>query len=297
MHNLDQIQRWMQAVITHPHGVEQGVASDAARAELDVNEDQLEQVVTRSRALSAVDRLEVYANAYHARLVECLREEFPALVHALGDGLFNTFASGYLQAYPSQSYTLNDLAGRFPQYLQETRPEAESGDGLDAAWPDFLIDLATLELTFCQVFDGPGVERSSLLDQAQLQAIPLELWPQTRLIPVPCLRLLALRFPVQSYYSAVRKQQPVVLPDAAETLLAVTRRDYVVCHYPLARCEFELLRSLIEGKTVGDAIALAAQQPGARLDDLARNLQMWFERWSREGFFSGVETRAPEAAE
>ena len=31
MHDLEQIQRWMQAVLMHPAGVEQGLASEAAR--------------------------------------------------------------------------------------------------------------------------------------------------------------------------------------------------------------------------------------------------------------------------
>jgi hypothetical protein len=62
-----------------------------------------------------MDRLAIYGTAYYARLLECLLEEFPVLVHALGEELFDAFAVGYLQKYPSRSYTLNDLATNIPR--------------------------------------------------------------------------------------------------------------------------------------------------------------------------------------
>jgi hypothetical protein len=87
-------------------------------------------------------------------------EEFPVLKHALGAEVFDAFAVGYLERYPSRSYTLFQLGANFPRFLAETRPEAGKGEGeaLPVNWPDFLIDLATLELTFNEVFDGLGVE-------------------------------------------------------------------------------------------------------------------------------------------
>src|SRR5580698_11091876 len=119
---LDQIQRWLQAVIMHPDGVNAGIQSPEARSEVNVSPDQIEQVVTRSQRRTSVERLEVYANAYYARLLECLRDEYPALFHAAGEEVFDGLAFGYLQAYPSQSYTLGELSRRFAQYLEETRP-------------------------------------------------------------------------------------------------------------------------------------------------------------------------------
>ena len=45
---LDQIQRWMQAVIMHPDGIADGIASATARAEIDVSADDVERVINRS---------------------------------------------------------------------------------------------------------------------------------------------------------------------------------------------------------------------------------------------------------
>src|SRR5437016_4065691 len=123
---LSHIQRWMQSVIMHPDGVVAGISSDAAREHIDLGPEDVGQVIARSAALTSIERLQIYANAYYARLFECLHEEFPALLQALGDETFDAFALGYLQKYPSRSYTLCNLGRDFPRYLAETRPRDES---------------------------------------------------------------------------------------------------------------------------------------------------------------------------
>ena len=290
MPELSQMQRWMQSVIMHPEGVTEGVASEAARRCLDVRPEEIERVVTRSRAQTALERLAIYGTAYYARLLECLRGEFPTLIHALGEELFDVFAVGYLEKHPSRSYTLARLADDFPRYLAETRPGGDEGDDSLPGWPDFLIDLAALDWTYNDVFDGPGVEGERLLEAGQLSALPGERWPDARLVPVPCLRLLALRFPVHDYYATVRDGQDPVPPQPAETFLAVTRRDYVVRPHALSAEEYGVLAALAAGQSVGQAIGLAARAAGSDLDRLASKLRGWFQGWAANGFFRAVES-------
>ncbi len=129
---LEQIQRWMQSVIMHKGGVAEGVGSPEARQHIDIALDELESVVERSRALSSANRLEIYVNAYYARLLECLDEEFAVTRWAMGEDLFGAVAFGYLQHYPSQSYTLGHLGARFPRYLGESRLHASAAPAGDA---------------------------------------------------------------------------------------------------------------------------------------------------------------------
>jgi hypothetical protein len=279
----------MQAVIMHPEGVAAGVSSPEARRHVDLPPEQIEEVVTRSKALPAAERLGVYAAAYHARLLECLREEYAVLARTLGEELFDEFAVGYLQKFPSRSYTLSELGRRFPAHLAESCPPEEGGE---SSWAAFLVDLATLEWTYDEVFDGPGVEGETPLTAEALLAIPSERWPEARLVFVPCFRLLALRYPVHEYYSAVRRDEDAVVPEPAEAFLAVTRRDYVIRRYPLAPDEYELLQALAAGQTVGRAVALAAEKAGPDLPQLVSNLRGWFARWASEEFFQAVELPA-----
>ena len=291
-HALDKIQRWMQAAVMHPDGVVEGMNSDEARRHIDAG--SAEEVVTRSKALTAEERLAIYGNAYYARLLECLREEFPATAHALGEETFNAFAAAYLQKYPSHSYTLCVLGANFPRFLAETRPPREEGEP-EVSWPEFLADMAAFEWAFSEVFDGSGVEGREVLDEAKVRAVPAERWPDARLVPVPCLRLLAFRFPVQEYYADVRAEKNPSLPAPAETLLAMTRRSYVVHYYALSAPEYRLLSALVAGKTVGGAIEEVLRSEAADVNHLAANLHEWFRRWAALGFFQAVDL--PAAAE
>jgi Putative DNA-binding domain len=313
--DLNRVQRWFQAVVTHPEGVEAGAQSEEARRLIQLRPGQLEKVITRSRALSAAERLAIYANAYYTRLLECLGEVYPMLQRTLGEEAFDALAFGYLQDYPSGSYTLNELGRLFPRYLQETRPPAhEAGPaptgpadgqpGLGDDWPDFMIDLARLEWAIYDVFDGVGVEGQPLLQADRLTAIAPERWPEVRLGAVPCLRLLATHFPVNDYYTALRQAKnevAVPIPSARESFVALTRRQFVVRRYNLSQTEHVLLRAIQQGKSLGQAVADAALGTGSDVDQLAAQLKLWFRNWTAEGFFQsvGVEepgTRPPAAA-
>jgi Putative DNA-binding domain len=307
---LDVVQQWFQAVVTHPAGVAAGAASPAAQRLVRLDRGALERLVRRSRRLTAEQRLEIYANAYYARLLECLRDTFPVLAQVLGAEVFDSFGFDYLQRYPSRSYTLYRLAESFPRFLDETRPEQPPAAGAAGAarpaWPDFLIDLAILELAIAEVFDGPGVEGEPLLAAADLLARRAGGdFAATRLAPVPCLRLLRFSYPVNAFYSAaraMRSRQPVEspetfdarpetaaadlpLPDPGEEHIALSRTDYVVRRYPLAPFEAAVLAALVAGATVGEAIGRAATASDLPDDELAAQLDAAFRRWTAAGFF------------
>jgi hypothetical protein len=287
-HSLDRVQQWMLAVISHPFGTEAGLASDAARQAIDLPPRDVEQVVSPSRALSSIERLDVYANAYYARLLECLRVEFPVLVRTVGLDAFDQFALAYLQRYPSRSYTLGQLGKDFARFLAETRPQRE-GDTAGADWADFLVDLARLEWAFNEVFDGPGIENESTLTPDQLLALGPERWSRARLRCAPCLRVIAFRYPVNGYFTDVRRGETPPLPTPADSWLAVTRRNYIVRRHELSEPQYHILSALLVGQPVDQALAAAAPAEDAQLNAFAHNLRLWFAHWAAEGFFLAVD--------
>jgi hypothetical protein len=290
--SLDVVQRWFQAVVTHPEGVEGGAESEEAQRLIRLKRGELEAVIGRSKSLTAAERLGIYANAYYARLLECLAAFFPMLQKTLGEEIFEGFAFEYLQHYPSRSYTLDRLGENFARFLEETRPAPEEGEELGAVgWPHFLIDLAALEHAINRVFDGPGAEGRPLLTTEALQSFPAERFAEARLEPVPCLRLLSFRFPINAYYTAIRSAEDgeeVPVPDPAPEHLALTRRDFVVRRYPLTPAQHALLEKILAGAPVGEAIAAAAETSGLDDDTLAAELQSWFRLWVAEGFFQSI---------
>lgn len=168
------------------------------------------------------------------------------------------------------------------------RPAAETDDAGALNWPDFLIDLATLERTYSEVFDGLGTEGQNSLGPDDLAAISPEQWPQAKLVPVACLRLLELHFPVHKFASDVKHGREPAVPPPSSTFLVVSRRNYVVRPREVSRAEFQVLNELCDGRMVGEVITQANEICDLSIDELTKQLHDWFAMWTADGFFRQI---------
>ena len=240
---------------------------------------ETEQIVESSPRLSGAQRLAIYQRSYYVRILKCMEEQFPALCHALGKDLFTDFARQYLQARPSQSYTLYDLGRRFPAYLEETRPDRQEAQDKREKWIDFMIDLARFERQLFVMFDAPGQEGKPFADEET---------PDSRLRLQPCFALGDYRFPVGWYYHEVRKGSDPSFPPRQRSRLALVRKDYVTHTVPLTAPHYTFLTAIESGKKVEEALGLVAQQSARPLEEV---YESWAEpggmrrRWIGAGFF------------
>ncbi len=260
---LKSLQHWLQESIVGP-----------------TPENLVEEIAASSRQ-SAAERLEVYQHAYFARLIECLGEEFEGVQEAVGEAAFQQLGIEYLVRHPSTSYTLADLGKNFPKFLADTRPAREANQ---PDWGDFLIDLATLERIYAEVFDGPGSERrenSLVIDPERI------LLPTTRLVLCPSVRLLEVRFPVHRYLSALRRGENPAVPEVLPTRLVISRREYVVRREEIDEVQHKLLKRLLEDGDLLAALELASN--GTSPGELESRIGEWFERWTRLGILVGIE--------
>ena len=288
-HQLSDIQSWMQAVITHPSGVNAGIASETATKTIEIGIDDIERLILPSNEMSSLDRIQIYGRAYFGRLVECLRAQFPAVRHAISDEAFDGLAYGYLIQNPSRNYTLGTLGDSFDTFLETTRPARSEGsdeDDLDIA--DFLIDLSRLERTYSDVFNGQGPEGQVWLRPEDLEGMTVEQFARCHLIPYECVRLLEFRFPVHEYASAIRQGIEPVPPVPRPVLLVVTRRDYVVRRYEINRQQFDLLSSLVRRDSIGEALESLVSNFESDLPSLTAAVRSWFREWSAAPLFSEV---------
>ena len=281
----------MQAVITNPAGIAAGITSEEARMQIDVRVEELDEIVPRSRALSAAQRLAIYSRAYQVRLNEALRAEFPCVVHALGSEVFSGFVTEYLSHYPPGSYTLRDLGKDFPAFLEETRPDAGAPAGHRESWPDFIVELARFERAFFETYDGIGAEGTPLADHRIVDAMDFDKLSALRLAPVPCLRLLSFRYPVAAYFSASRGHNSTSWPPPLASFLAMNRRDYAVRFFDLSSVQYHMLSGLITGLPAREAATRAASQTADTREPSIIDLRTWIRDWLDLGFF--LDPRAP----
>lgn len=270
----------------HPGGAAAGVECAASQELLPLSPEALETVIARSRTLTSLERLEIYARAYYARLLECLRTDFPMFVRAVGEEAFDQLALEYLQRYPSRSYTLNRLGENFARFLEETRPLTDLG-GTD--WPRLLVELAELEWALGEVFDGPGSEGVPPGDFSLLERLSPQEFARGRVLTSPSLRLLAFQFPVSDYWGRLKLGGAAPPPSAQPTWLALVRVDYVVRRHDLSEPEFLILRALQSGRCVAEAIADGVERFIGDPSVQAWQLGQWFADWRRGGLVTAFQ--------
>lgn len=273
---LAELQRWLQGVVVHPGGVGEAAAL-AQRA----GGPAVERVILPSRTLAPIERVGIYHGMYLLRMLEALEADYPALAHYLGSERFRELVHGYVQAFPSRSYTLNRLGDHLPGYVR---------DAAGVPRRAFCHDLARLELAVTEAFDAA---ETPPLDEAAIAAVPPDAWDRARLVPVASLRLLALRYPVSDYLESVRRDDHDHPPARAKAnWVAVYRRDYAVRRLLLEREAFRLLGDLASGQPLGAAIATAATRRDGRRGPSEERLFAWFRQWVAAGIFAGVDTAA-----
>lgn len=275
--SLDTLERWMQAVVMHPHGAAAGLRAAPARRLLARAAAGPEGVVLPSKALSSVERLDIYAHMYYARLLDILVAEYPTTRQILGPAAFARACRAFLVRHPSRHRTLNRLSERFPDFLSRHLPRGHR-NGL-------AVDVARIERAMEDVFDAPHAEP---LTAAQFAAIGAEQWQRTRLVAVPALRFLKLRYPANGYMNAARGGRKPRIPRPRPTFAIVYRRGYQVYRRDQEPAQFRMLMALAKGRTLGQAVRASARGGRGSADRLASKLGGWFREWAAARLFCGV---------
>ena len=261
---LEALQSWMQSALIFPR---------------QTSSEETRQIVESSGRLTGAQRLAIYQRSYYMRILKCMQEQFPALCHALGKDLFTDFAREYLQARPPESYTLHDLGRRFPDYLEQTRPDRQEAEDNREGWVDFMVDLARFERQLFVMFDAPGHEGKPLDDGDT---------PDSRLRLQPCFALGVYRFPVGRYYHEVGKGNDPLFPARERSPLALVRKDYLTHTFPLTAPHYTFLKAIEGGTSVAEALGLVARESAKPIEEVSAS---WArpdgirKRWIDAGFF------------
>ena len=153
--------------------------------------NELSARVKRSSKASESALLNIYRNAYCARLVEVLGNDYPALKAMMGAEPFAAMGKAYVAAHPSRHASARWVGGKLAQFLRED-PNHKSEPALAA--------MAAFEWAQAGAFDASDIEPATF---AQLAAIPIESWPGLRFRFTPSLRRLTLAFDVPSLWLAI----------------------------------------------------------------------------------------------
>lgn len=238
----------------------------------------------------AAPAIGVYRQAYTARLVGALRDNFEILARALGDAGFEALATAYIAAQPSRQPSIRWFGDRLTAFMDQ---RLAADDGL-VPHPA-LADLARMDWALRGAFDAAD---APLIGRAALAGLPPGDWPGLCLLLHPSVRQVALRWSVEAAWHALRgaadgadgaagnDDAPLPAPvEQAHTLL-VWRRGLDTQWRSLGPPEAALLQALAGGANFG---ALGEQAIGW-VDDADQAVPLVvgaLQQWLADGLVSG----------
>ena len=240
--NLQELQTRLYQLIAGPR------ALNCARKQGQPS-DQGALIIRSHQRLGALQRINIYADAYFYRLLECLKEEFPAALAVAGPKEFADLVRGYLAWRPPTEPSIF-YAGRYlPEFLRN--------HSLPQRWP-FIAELARLERATLESFHASD---APTLSGEVMSGIPAEQWPALELRAHPSLEILRGEWRVTELLSAVERGDKWVEPRHETTTLIVWRQGMQVLYRNLEEVEIRALAILREGASfagICEAVATAA---------------------------------------
>ena len=236
----------------------------------------LPATVAGTGAVSARDRLDIYAQAIRLRFLEVLGQDYPGLHALAGDDEFRRLGLAYVAAHPSHHPSIRWFGGHLPAFLRSTAP-----------WRDHPVlgEMAEFEWTKGELLDAAD---SPVVGIEDIAAIPPERWAGIRPRLRPAVRRLALEWNVPSLWKAVDGGDAP--PPSARTEPAVDwllwRQDIVVRWRSVGTDEAWALRRCDAGDDFGSICAGLCERVGE--DAAAFRAATFLKQWAADGVLEAV---------
>ena len=277
-------QEFFWALISAPEGVRPALEDMARRGA--IPSPTLDDFIRGDGGLGAIERLDIYANMYFFRLLDCLKEDSPRLAVALGADRFHNLVTDYLLRHPSENPSLRHLSRHLVEFVR--------GHALSSELP-WLADLARLELARLDAFDAPDARP---LTRADLAAMPAEAAGEVRLVFVPAHALLRFEHDVAQAWSALKPAAadgeshdpaPIAVP-RRDTRVRVWRNDFVVYHRAVGEEEARCLDLAAAGESLG---ALCQQiAAGHSISKATTRVGRMLQTWLDDGILARLDPPA-----
>lgn len=263
--SLRQQQEWFAAIVSTP---------EAEPAPVD--ERSAGHLVKPSKTLTSLQRIDIYRQGYHARLIECLVDDYPVLQHALGEQAFEALCRGYIAQHPSRAPSLNYFGRHMSDFCRSQALEN----------PLFCSDLAALEWAIVLGIHAPTAPSIGFEDLGQ---VPPERWPRARFTVNPSLKIVRVQYPVNAYLQAFRNDAELHVPGPGAGAVAVYRTGRSVWRLELELPMVTLVESLAQGATLEAALSeVQASLSDRTPEQAAKIVTHCFQNSVSSGLFSAL---------
>ena len=263
--SLKTLQHWLRWVITDTRGV------DATLDGACVSEPtpRCLNSIVQAPPLARERRLDIYAEAYFSRLCDNLAEDFRAVQHLVGEGVFQRIVLEYLQAHPPQSFD----ASRVGQYLPVFLKTYFLGKEIMA-----LPDLARLEWVCVESFHAKDEKP---FDLGSCRNFSESAWAAARFQLGASVHFILSDWNIDDLWSGRSNQV-----ESSERHLIVFRHNYNVHVQAIDELKALVLNLLGQGLSLSN-VCERLESELAEEAGLPPVMQ-WFEEWVRVGIISSI---------
>jgi Putative DNA-binding domain len=243
---------------------------------------EVARIIRSGRHLEPIEQINIYVSAYFYRLLECLKEEFPATLAVIGTNDFASLVREYLVWRPPTEPSIF-YAGRYlAEFLRN--------HNLAKCRP-FIAELARLERATLETFHA---SEAPILTDEEMRAIPAQQWPTIELRSHPGVEILRGQWRVSEVLSAVERGDAWGEPAQEKNAVIVWRRGTDVHYRIIEATETDALALLQKGASfaaICEAIA-SANSSSAQVVLIGQLLA----RWLADGIIVRGDARPPESA-
>lgn len=212
--------------------------------------------------------LEIYVNAYQARLFDTLADAYPTTQALMGPEAFEAVVQSYITQHPPTTRSLRWYGDQFAAHV------AASGTLAQA-------ELARLDWALRRAFDGPD---APVLDAAALAQVTPQAWATLRLTPVPTAELQGFCCNTVAVWQALNDELPPPPWQCAdgEVVWLIWRKGLQPHFRSLSALEAVLLRRMMAGDTFAEACAAAQASVGLgqpEAEDITAQVGGFLRQW------------------
>lgn len=237
----------------------------------------VESLIVSDDRLAAGPRLEIYAQAYLARLAGALAEAYPAVRQIAGAARFERLARGYVAAYPSRSASIRWLGREFGDFLG-TRGVGPRSRGL--------AELARWEWSLSLAFDAADATPA---DERALAGLAPGDWARLRLRFVPSLQRIDLATNALHWWRAATRgaPRPARWRRGSRVAWVAWRQGLTPSFRSLAPEEARALDAAVSGSTFAELCEGLAAAVGT--EDAPLRAATLLKSWIAEGWIAAFE--------
>lgn len=271
---LKKTQEWFASILVRT--IDEDSRMNPVSPTGDCIEEEAFEYIIPSPALRPAQRIQLYNQQYWWRLLSILHDASPLVTRLFGYHDFNqVIGKPYLVQYPPNTWSLNSLGDRLPEWIEKEYHANDKKLVLDAARIDTALNIAFFAKQH-QAVDAQAVAGG--IDKVLTRKMCLQ----------PHIFLFDLRYDLFAFRKEMLKEEVEHWINHDFPQLVQDRKYYFVLYRNIHNnlnweeipyAAYCLLKLFSEAKTIEEACDWLEKQDDALYSEAAENLHLWFQEW------------------